>query len=212
MIHLYSIVTDINAKKIAPNKLVDEIEASNITPSLDKLVADGDTLTAYFTSGLSVSEKTVLDGVIQTHDGVDYPPDPDDPNLVQLANPFTDNADSVSFRGEGFTAPVTPGYNNIDVLIDDINTRLINGAEIWTESSSYGETITFQVVDVDNIIGMGEGFVIEQFAEEWQMIPGQKTECYPGYIAAVPPGIYIRARVYASEAGHVYFNLHLHQP
>lgn len=75
MNHSYSIAFDTLNAKVLTHKLVDEIEASSIAKSIDRVDTDGDTLTVVFTSALDATEKTTLNGVVSAHDGEPYPVD-----------------------------------------------------------------------------------------------------------------------------------------
>lgn len=128
---------------------------------------------------------------------------------TRIANPFPDNEGNYSFRGLGGTASLTSGTNDVDQLISAA--RLINGAEVWTDSTNYGETVTFQVVDVDNVLGYGAGFVVEEFGTTWNLHPNQPTAAFPGYVAAIPASLYVRMKVVTSATCTLHYNLYLHK-
>ena len=128
---------------------------------------------------------------------------------INIANPFPGNEGNYSFRGLGGSASLSTGSNNVDQVIPAI--RFINGAEVWSDDPAYGNSITFQVVDVDNVLGYGAGTVIEEFGTTWQMHPGCITKAFPGYIASVPANLYVRMVVTVSQAASFHYNLHLHK-
>ena len=131
--------------------------------------------------------------------------------VVHMADPFPDNEGNYSFRGKGGSKALTVGLNNVDVLIHATETRLINGAEVWSDSEVYGDYLSFQVVDVDNVLGYGANFLVEEFGEDWQMFPKGITKAFPGYVAAIPAGLYVRMVVNSSAIADFYYNLHLHK-
>ena len=126
-----------------------------------------------------------------------------------ISSPFPANDSAYSFRGLGGSAALSTGSNNVDQVITAA--RFINGAEVWSDDPAYGNSITFQVVDVDNVLGYGAGTVIEEFGTTWQMHPGCITKAFPGYIASVPAGLYVRMVVTVSQAASFHYNLHLHK-
>jgi hypothetical protein len=135
-----------------------------------------------------------------------------DSTPTAIADPFPANVSNYSFRGHGGSASLVIGTTNVDHLVHVTETRLINGAEVWGSNLAYGDKLSFQICDVDNLLGYGAGTtVIEEFGTDWQIAPGSIVKAFPGYVAAVPAGLYIRMKVTASVAGNFYYNLHLHK-
>lgn len=101
-------------------------------------------------------------------------------------------------RSRGFTTEINAGVtSNIDCLISE--ERYITGLQIILQNQVFGDTMTLQVVDVNNILGYGAGAVLDEFGKNWNVSPD--TACqgiienpYPAKIAA---GLYIRV-VYTS--------------
>lgn len=156
----------------------------------DALIGDGATYFSDASQGIDW-----LKGTLSTH----------------IADPFPDNESGYSFRGMGDTAAVTAGANDVDVLIHATEARLVNGAEVWLDSTAFGSYVTFQVVDVDNVLGYGAGLVVEEFGDKWQIHPGVVTKAFPGYVANIPIGLYIRFKVNSADTTDFYFNIHLHK-
>lgn len=98
------------------------------------------------------------------------------------------NAD---FRGEQFS--VTKGTNvNCDhKILDD---SLIDGGEIIATNVVQGDKISCQVIDIDNIFGMGANFILGQFVTDWFLVPGSisKWNFTINYPAKVFAGLYLR--------------------
>lgn len=73
-----------------------------------------------------------------------------------------------------------------------------NGVEYYAKDAVLGDTIKFQVVDVDNILGYGAGFVVEEFADVYVMPDAHNR--YELYKAKLVVGLYIRLK-YTSTGG-----------
>lgn len=125
-------------------------------------------------------------------------------------------ADSLGFRArlKGFTGTATAGQsNNIDYKLTE--ERYINGTQIILSNQNFGDTIKFQVVDKDNILGYGAGVVLDEFASTWNVTSDKQDQgvyvlSYPAKIIA---NLYIRL-VYNSTGGSdvsVAVNLFLHK-
>lgn len=85
----------------------------------------------------------------------------------------------------------------------------MDGADYSCENAAYGDSIKFQVVDVDNLLGYGAGVVLDQFADIYVM-PGANS--IKEYAAALPAGLYVRM-IYNSTGAtnvNVICNLHRH--
>jgi hypothetical protein len=130
---------------------------------------------------------------------------------THLADPFPDNESGYYFRGSGGSFTTAVGANNVDIKLHATEDRCINGAEVWTDTGLFGDYLTFEVVDVDNVLGAGAGYVVDSFGTGWQIHASLITKAFPGYIANVPAGLYVRMKVTAAVACEFYFNLHLHE-
>lgn len=126
-------------------------------------------------------------------------------------------ADPVGFRArfKGISGTATKNTtSNIDYLLAE--DRYINGVQIFLKNQVFGDTMKFQVVDVDNLLGYGAGTVLDEFGSDWNVSDdtqeqGIITVSYPAKIAA---GLYIRM-VYISTGNTndvlVRVNLFLHK-
>ncbi len=124
------------------------------------------------------------------------------------------NADSVKFRGKGISFTATAGTTtSYDYKITE--GRLINGTQLIVKDSTFGDSVKFQVVDVDNIFGYGAGIVLDEFATDWNIAAdqqGQGATLLP-YSAEIVAGLYLRF-VYTSTGAtnvSVACNLFLHK-
>ena len=130
-------------------------------------------------------------------------------DIVHLADPFSDNESKYSFDGTGGISSIVSGVNNVDVLISE--DRSISGAEVWTDSTNYGEYLSFQIIDIDNVLGGGANDIVDSFGDDWQIHPGGPTKAFPGYVGNIPAGLYVRMKVNVQSTSKFYYNLYLHK-
>lgn len=115
--------------------------------------------------------------------------------LIQVAQ-FTSDLVHGNNQGMSQTAPAGT-TTNIDLkLVDD---HFMSGGILRTLNSAFGDTATFQVVDIDNVMGYGAGCILGQYATNWYMRSDsqeQVNESTP-YPVKLPAGLYLRL-VYTS--------------
>jgi hypothetical protein len=97
----------------------------------------------------------------------------------------------VHFDGLYATGTVTAGQtSNIDLKMND--DMLLTGGLLLAKGGVFGDTVAAQVVDVDNILGLGAGAVLNQFVS-WILpdspVSMQLEVPYPSKIIA---GLYLR--------------------
>ena len=97
-------------------------------------------------------------------------------------------------------------------LTDD---HLLTGGTILVKDGSIGDSISLQVVDVDNIIGYGANVVLSEFVTNWYVSTDSQKQIdlsinYPAKILA---GLYIRLKYNSTgiTAGSVSANYLLHK-
>ena len=73
----YSIANDTSNALLNSENLYIEVESSIISPSLDRIDTEDDTMTLIFTSSLTIGEKTTLDALVAAHDGTPNPETPE---------------------------------------------------------------------------------------------------------------------------------------
>lgn len=111
------------------------------------------------------------------------------------------DADRVKFRGQGVSGTATAGTTtDIDMVLAEA--RLLDGTELLLVNQAAGDSITFQVVDKDNVLGYGAGLVLDQFASSWFVVADKQSQGQVRlpYSAEVPAGIYLRIK-YTSTGG-----------
>jgi hypothetical protein len=111
------------------------------------------------------------------------------------------DADKVKFRGIGINFTATAGTTtNYDHKITEA--RLISGTCLMVKNQAWADSVKFQVVDVDNILGYGAGVVLDEFATNWCIITDTENQgnVILPYSAEVIANLYIRF-IYNSTGG-----------
>lgn len=106
--------------------------------------------------------------------------------------PFSDS-DGFRFRGKGISGTATKtASTNIDHKITE--ERYINGINVILKDQSFGDSLKFQIVDVDNIVGYGAGVVLDEFGTDWYVSDDTQTQgqIILPYPAKVISGLWIR--------------------
>ena len=98
------------------------------------------------------------------------------------------NAD---LRGNRFTATAGESTTNDFLISDD---TLVDGAILIAIGSALGDNITCQVVDKDNVLGLGAGAVLGQYVTDWFMNPQASVQLdfVSPYPAKLYGGLYLR--------------------
>jgi len=185
--YTYSIATDTLNAKFASDSLEKSIRSSAILTALDYVSALGDDIDVFFKDALSTGDKTILDGLISAHDGVLL-----NKEYIQKTQMYL-GAVSIKLLefGFNFVATKTTVTDN-DLLLP---VKYMRGAGVETENHEFGDWVTVQMVDVDNVLGAGAGYVADQFGKEVQ-IPksGLFTVLSESLSSAIPAGLYIRIK------------------
>ena len=211
------------------DRLTQEIQQSSIVTALDHMVLLGDALNVFFKADLSEGDETILDGLVDAHDGT-----PLSQNEVTNVNIVTDdsvpkdsdgvplarqrafaNDDGFRFRGKGISGTATKNATtNLDYKVTEA--RSINNVKLIYKNHVFGDTVKFQIVDVDNIYGYGAGLVLDEFGLDWNLEEdrqGQGQEMLP-YRASIVTNLWIRI-VYISVGTEndvsLRVNLYLHK-
>ena len=103
--------------------------------------------------------------------------------------PFADPI--VAFASEGTYGVATAGgTTNLDYKITV--TKSIYGAQYFAQNSVAGDSVLFQIVDVDGIMGHGPGLVLSSFVNKWYVIPNTFVDVPLPLSSQIPEGLYIR--------------------
>ncbi len=190
----YTIASDLPGGALNSEKLDAEIRASAITIALNRVDTAGGTLNIVFNAALPAADKTLLDGdvagpaggLLAAHDNTPSP------NKAEAHAPFSDN--SVEFKATGIMATVSKGTEgDIDLAIGT-EARLLNGGHLYAQQGVVGDTITAQIVDVDNLLGQGANFVVKEWIKDWYIIPDLLQHIRTPQAGEVPAGLYVRLK------------------
>lgn len=122
---------------------------------------------------------------------------------TRRGTPFSDS-DGFRARLKGFSGTATLGQTtNIDYLVSE--ERYINGAQLILQNQVFGDKVNFEIVDVDDILGLGAGTVLDTFAEDWFIDSSNMNQQiikieYPAKILA---GLYVRVKYTSTGASNV---------
>ncbi len=98
-------------------------------------------------------------------------------------------AKATGFRGTALAGVVTA--INFPIGSED---RYMNGVRLILVNHAEADTLGFQVVDIDNVLGYGAGLVLKTFGITWNVDSGvsdQGRDIY-NFVAKLPAGIYLR--------------------
>lgn len=212
-----------NYTKVANLDILEkEINSSSITIALSGITLENtDNLSLTFKASLSVLEEATLDGLIVSHDG--SKPSPNDPLLVDLnapkdssnrpifsQSPFSDTG-GFRFRGASFKGICpTDVTTNVDYLISE--ERWINGGRALIDNIGSNDTITFQVIDIDDVFGFGNNVVLDEFITEYYVPSDGNLEVRLPYPARITAGLYLRLKYTSTHVDgcELKCNLYLH--
>lgn len=113
-------------------------------------------------------------------------------------SPFALNTEYEA-KAKGYVGTATAGTTtNVDFAVG-AEDRYIDGVRIILINHDAGDTMSFQVVDVDNVMGYGAGTVLKEFGTSWNV---DHEKCDQGanvynFLARLYAGLYIRI-VYTS--------------
>jgi hypothetical protein len=101
--------------------------------------------------------------------------------------------DNSVFNLIGFTGLAEAnGTTNVDYKF--LDERWITGGILLAYGGSWGDTITIQVLDKDNILGYGSNRVLREFITHFTIDPTsvKQQKIQVDYVSLIPAGIYIR--------------------
>ena len=86
---------------------------------------------------------------------------------------------------------------NIDFKIENhgietYTTKYLAGAEIKTKNGADGDYAVSQIIDIDNVLGYGENFIIKSYVRKKFMFPDKVQTIIGTAPGAIPVGLYIR--------------------
>lgn len=122
---------------------------------------------------------------------------------------------NIDFKGYTFATP-NGAITDCDIpLTDDC---ILEGGRMLATQITQGDKVTCQVIDKDNVLGMGANYVVKQFVTDWYMAPGTtiQWDFSVTYPVKLKGGLYVRV-IYTSisevlgQAGWFALNLKLHK-
>lgn len=111
--------------------------------------------------------------------------------VINRTGIFSSDNVKVNNQGTMNTAPAGQ-VTNIDLKMLDDN--FLTGGILRTLNAQFGDYVHFQVVDVDNILGLGHDLVLDQYCSNWYM----RDDCQEqlneevSYTAKIFSGLYLR--------------------
>ncbi len=131
---------------------------------------------------------------------------------IEIIQPFADpNGYQAKFQGH-ISGALSEGSNNIDYQVTE--TFYLNGVRLLVKDGSFGDYVNFQVVDKDNLLGLGSNVVLSEFGKKWYIASDSEfqEDVIVSYPAKVNAGLYIRLVYVALNSGPlVAFNLFAHK-
>lgn len=202
-------------------RLEQEIKESAITIGVSYInVFVGQKTEIYFKAALSYEEEQILIEIINNHDNTpSQSPQPvviEQPKdslgrIIVSSTPFSDSA-GFRFRGASFKDMVSFNTTkNIDYLL--LEERYINGGILIVDNIGNEDTVTFQVVDKDNILGFGPEVVLDTFIDNFYVPKNIPLLISLSYPARIIKNLYLRCKYTSThESGAlVKCNLFLHK-
>lgn len=102
------------------------------------------------------------------------------------------SANGVKLNAFGFKFTATKSVKTThDHLLSD--TFRLRGGILEADKNVFGDLISLSIVDVDNILGYGAGFVVASYFSNWNMPKAGYYEILEVSLGdPIPPGLYIR--------------------
>jgi hypothetical protein len=124
------------------------------------------------------------------------------------------NSDGFRFRGASFSGTATAGtVTNIDYKLTE--ERYINGGQLILKDHVTGDKFTFQVIDIDNVMGYGANVVLDQFITDFYVSGQAETQAglNLAYPAKIPANLYLRLKITSTGETNIAVrcNLFLHK-
>jgi hypothetical protein len=110
-------------------------------------------------------------------------------NLIRI-KAFSDS-EGMRFRGHSFSGEITANSTeSIDYKI--VEERFINGGKLMVSSVGIEDQISFQVVDKDNVLGLGANILLDEFIKDFYLPQNESLEVQLDYPARIIAGLYLR--------------------
>lgn len=191
--YTYSVQADTLASAADPSALRAQInDDPAITIHCAAVTVAADVLTVTTLASLSTQEQTALADAVGSHDGAP---------LVS-PEPYTEDGRPVIALGEaelggsslwqGSTFSAVAGEDTTHDHQITAASKLFAGTFWASPDAEIGDWIEFSVVDVDDLLGLGAGYVVAKYVATMYVAPGERRELRSGQSAAIPAGLYLR--------------------
>jgi hypothetical protein len=125
---------------------------------------------------------------------------------------YSANDLNADFQGHKFTATAGQTTSSDYQVLNDC---LIDGAMVFAKSAAIGDKVTFQIIDKDNVMGLGANTVLGQYVTDWYINPDStfQADFKSAYPAKLIYGLYLRTVYDSTGANDVTFiiNYKLHK-
>lgn len=109
------------------------------------------------------------------------------------------STDAARFVGYLYTVPSAGVFNFDEKLTSAVR---LQGGTYWTTGGVLGDKVSLSVVDVDDILGKGAGYVVATYVMNAPVTPWQQLVALESPTAGlVPAGLYLRVTIDHTGAG-----------
>lgn len=141
-----------------------------------------------------VLDKTPTDPTELDDFETNYKPNGNKPTRSHFVHALGPDAHTISPVGMLFTATKGQTTSHDKQLTE---AYALKGGVMLTKDSEWGDSIKVQVIDKDDILGMGATpeapIVLKEYVPEWYVMPGKINELVDTSIGTLPaPGLYFR--------------------
>lgn len=136
--------------------------------------------------------------------------------MVVIRTAYQMDADNVKLKIQGFMGTaIKNSTSNISWKFPEA--RYLTGGILSVVGGQSGDTISVQIVDVDNVLGYGAGAVLDEFVTNFFINPtvSKQLDFECQYVALIPANTYMRLVCVNTGTGTdatVYMNLYSHIP
>lgn len=105
------------------------------------------------------------------------------------------DADRARYKLQGFKGnAAVNATTNIDFRLPE--ERWISGGILLATGTHWGDKICLQIVDVDNLLGAGANYVLDEYVTDFYVVTDSEFQIQidSPYIALIPAYMYIRVR------------------
>ena len=177
--YTYSVASDTANGSVASGALFEEIEATAIVIALDDVKVEADVLDIVFKDALSTGDKTLLDGAVSAHDGVETEEPPQAVKIQETAMAER----QLKLQGVRFEADLNAVTTHDISWAED---RELQGVDCHVENHTSGDYLELEIHHP--LAGL-----ISQFTTTVYVPPNGRITPPPSYdTSTIPAGLIIR--------------------